>query len=57
MTYDYKTPFRNEFEADYSAPTQFVLGRNSDKNIESTLEYWLSHKVPGMNNLSGLTNL
>lgn len=47
MTYDYRTPKRTPNEADFAAPTQFLVGRNESHNIEATVKWWLEQKIPG----------
>lgn len=47
MTYDYRTPWRTEEQADYTSPTQFVGSRNPEQNIEATVKWWLEQKIPG----------
>ncbi|XP_065204793.1 chitinase-like protein EN03 [Planococcus citri] len=46
MTYDYRTPKRTPNEADFGAPTQFLVGRNESYNIEATVKWWLEQKMP-----------
>nr|ABM55664.1 putative imaginal disc growth factor [Maconellicoccus hirsutus] len=46
MTYDYRTPKRTPEEADFAAPTQFLVGRNESYNIEATVKWWLEQKMP-----------
>lgn len=42
MTYDYRTPSRNDEQADYSAPTHLVGGRKTEYNIEEDLKWWMT---------------
>lgn len=46
MTLDYKTPERDEEEADFSAPMQFVYGREAEDNVEASVKWWKDLKFP-----------
>lgn len=47
MTLDYKTPEKNEEEGDFSAPMQYVYGREPEDNVEASVKWWKDNQFPG----------
>lgn len=45
-TYDFQTPDRNPYEADYPSPIYDLNERIPESNVNYQVNYWLSSNVP-----------
>lgn len=45
-TYDFQTPTRNPYEADFPAPIYELNERVPQNNVNFQVQYWLGHSVP-----------
>lgn len=45
-TYDFQTPDRNPYEADFPAPIYELNERNPESNVNFQVNYWLGRSVP-----------
>lgn len=56
-TFDYSTPERNPKEADFAAPLRPLSGdeeRNSDRSVETDVNWWLANRAPASKIIVGI---